>query len=60
MSGDASAIIFSSPLPAMILCWLVLGESLRLYKVVCGVLLYLGLTCVVRPTFLFRDSHQEM
>ena len=40
----------------MILSWLVLGESLRMYKVMCGLLLYLGLTCVVRPTFLFREK----
>ena len=56
MAGDASAIIFSSPLPAMLLSYLLLGESLKLYKAVCGILLYIGVTCVVQPTFLFGDS----
>ena len=40
----------------MVLSYLLLGESLKLYKAVCGVLLYLGVTCVVQPTFLFGDS----
>ena len=37
----------------MLLSYLLLGKSLKLYKAVCGILLYLGVTCVVQPTFLF-------
>ena len=40
----------------MVLSYLLLGESLKLYKAGCGILLYLGVTCVVQPTFLFGDS----
>ena len=54
--GDASAIIFSSPLPAMIFSSLVLGESLKLYKASCGIILYIGVMFVVKPTFIFGDG----
>ena len=40
----------------MLLSYLLLGESLKMYKAGCGFLLYLGVTCVVQPTFLFGDS----
>ena len=53
--GDASAIIFSSPLPAMIFSSLVLGESLKMYKATCGIILYIGVMFVVKPTFIFGD-----
>ena len=39
--GDATAIIFSSPLPSMIMATLFLGHSLSLYKIGCGAMLYL-------------------
>jgi drug/metabolite transporter (DMT)-like permease len=52
--GDATAIIFSSPLPSMVLSTIFLGHSLRLYKIGCGLLLYLGVLFVVKPPFLFR------
>ena len=53
--GDATAIIFSSPLPSMILSTLFLGHSLRLYKIGCGAMLYLGVLLVVKPPFLFKE-----
>ena len=59
LTGDASAIIFSSPLPAMLLSHLLLGETIRLYKIGCGLLLYIGVTCVVQPTVFFGDSAEE-
>ena len=58
--GDASALIFSSPLPAMILANIFLGDSLKLYKGFCGVVLYIGVMCVVKPTFLFGQMTSEI
>ena len=52
--GDASAIILSAPLPSMVLSAIFLGTRLRLYKVICGVLLYSGVLLVIRPPFIFH------
>jgi drug/metabolite transporter (DMT)-like permease len=52
--GDATSIIMSSPLPAMILSRIFLGHRLRLYKMVCGTMLYLGVVFVVQPPFIFN------
>ena len=57
--GDASAIIFSSPLPAMIISSFVLGESLKLYKASCGIILYIGVMFVVKPTFIFGETPDQ-
>ena len=51
--GDASAIIFSSPLPSMLLSRMFLGDRLGLYKITCGLVLYLGVVLVLQPPFLF-------
>ena len=52
--GDASAIIFSAPLPTMIFSAIFLGSRLRLYKIFCGLLLYTGIMLVIRPPFIFN------
>ena len=52
--GDATAIIFSAPLPTMILSAVFLGSRLRLYKIFCGLLLYTGIMLVIRPPFIFN------
>jgi drug/metabolite transporter (DMT)-like permease len=54
--GDATAIIFSSPLPSMLLSRIFLKERLGLYMVTCGLVLYLGVLLVVHPPFLFHHS----
>ena len=51
--GDASAIILSAPLPSMVLSSVFLGTRLRLFKIICGALLYCGVVLVIRPPFLF-------
>ena len=53
--GDATAIIFSSPLPSMVLSAMFLGHTLKLYKMSCGLMLYLGVILVVKPPFLFKE-----
>ena len=56
--GDFSVIIFSTPLPTMILARIFLKTRLRLYKITCGTLLVVGLLLVVRPPALFGDQSQ--
>ena len=58
--GDASALVFSSPLPAMIFSKIFLGHSLRMYKAVSGLVLYIGVMLVVKPTFLFHSVEEEL
>ena len=50
--GDASALIFSAPLPTILLSAVFLGTRLRLYKIFCGLLLYTGIILVVKPPIL--------
>ena len=52
--GDASAIIFSAPLPTMVFSAVFLGSRLRMYKIFCGLLLYTGIMLVIRPPFIFK------
>ena len=58
--GDATALLFSSPLPAMILSRVFLEDSLKLYKGFCGLVLYIGVMFVVKPTFLFGELEKEL
>ena len=51
--GDASAIVLSSPLPFMLLARVFLQEILGLYKIICGLVLCLGVILVLQPPFLF-------
>ena len=54
--GDASAIIFSAPLPTMVISKIALGTRLKLYKICCGLFVMLGIILVVQPPAIF--SHQ--
>ena len=52
--GDALTIVFTSPLPVMILSFLCLGKRLRLYKISAGVCIMLGICMIAQPSFLFN------
>ena len=52
--GDAMAIGFTSPLPAMILAFLVLGQRLRLYKLSAAFCITAGIALIAQPSFLFQ------
>ena len=52
--GDASALIVSTPVPSMILSRIFLGHRLRLYKIICGLMVYLGILFVIQPPFIFH------
>ena len=59
--GDAMTIILSSVLPTIILAAIFLKERLRLYKILCSILVVAGIVLVLRPPFLFQNSvEQEM
>ena len=36
-----------------------LGDRVRGWRGACGLLLYLGVTCVVQPEFIFGDNERE-
>ena len=36
-----------------------LGDRVRGWRGTCGLLLYLGVTCVVQPEFIFGDKERE-
>merc|ERR1719153_2098053 len=57
--GEFSVIIFSTPLPTMILSRIFLKTRLRLFKITCGFLLIVGLLLVVRPTAVFGDDFSQ-
>ena len=57
--GDFSVIIFSTPLPTMILSRIFLKIRLRLFKIACGFLLITGLLLVVRPTAVFGQNYSQ-
>ena len=54
--GDAMTIIMSSVLPTMILAAIFLKERLRLYKLICAILVITGIVLVIRPPFVFGNS----
>ena len=60
--GDASAIIYSSTVPTMILANLFLGTKLKLYKICCGLCVVTGIILVIKPPRVFgttKDNLQE-
>ena len=54
--GDATAIVFSAPLWASVLAWLVLGEALGAVDVAAILLSLAGVALVARPPFLFGPA----
>ena len=54
--GDAMTIILSAVLPVVVLAALFLKERLRLYKILCSLLVLTGIVLVLRPPFLFQNS----
>ena len=54
--GDAMTIILSAVLPTLVLAAIFLRERLRLYKILCSILVVTGIVLVLRPPFLFQSS----
>ena len=54
--GDAMTIILSSSLPTMVLAAIFQKERLRLYKLLCAILVITGIVLVIRPPALFESS----
>ena len=54
--GDAMAIIMSNALSTMVLAAVFQKERLRLYKLLCAILLITGIVLVIRPPAIFERS----
>ena len=54
--GDATTIMMSNPIPVMILSRIFLDQKIRLFKLICGAVVYTGLVFVVQPSFVFKNS----
>ena len=54
--GDAMTIILSGVLPTMIISRIFLKERLKLYKIVCAVLIISGIILITRPPFLYKGT----
>ena len=57
--GDAMTIILSAVLPAVVLAAIFLKERLRLYKILCSILVVTGIVLVLRPPYLFQNSAEH-
>ena len=53
--GDAMTLILCSAVPTIFLAAIFLGERLRMYKVICTIMVVSGIVFVIRPPFLFND-----
>ena len=49
--GDAHALIFSAPLPTMVLSKLIFGTRLKLYKVFCGINVFIGIIKLLKVSW---------
>ena len=54
--GDAMTIIMSSSLPTMVLAAIFQKERLRLYKLICAILVITGIVLVIRPILKYIVS----
>lgn len=56
--GDATALVFTSPVWTAILGYFILGEGWTIYDSVAVVLSCVGITLITRPSFLFVSEDQ--
>ena len=54
--GDAMTLILCSAVPTVFLAAVFLDERLRMYKVICTIMVVSGIVFVIRPPFLFNGS----
>ena len=52
--GDAMTLLFTAPFSTMIVAAMFLGHRLRLYRILCALLLIGGAVFVIRPSFIFE------
>ena len=58
--GDATALVFTSPVWTAILGYFLLGEGWTIYDSVAVVLSCVGITLITRPSFLFHAEAQHI
>ena len=54
--GDAMAILFSNVITTMIMAAIFLGERIRAFKIVCGIMVVAGIILVVKPFDFFSEN----
>lgn len=54
--GDAHALIFTAPLPTMLLSKLIFGTRLKLYKFLCGISVFTGIILISKPSCIFENE----
>ena len=54
--GDAHALIFSAPLPTMILSKLIFGTRMKIYKFLCGICVFTGIILISKPSYIFGNE----
>ena len=54
--GDAHALIFSAPLPTMVLSKIIFGTRLKLYKFFCGINVFIGIILIAKPSYIFGNG----
>lgn len=57
--GDAHALIFSAPLPTMVLSKLIFGTRLKLYKFLCAISVVIGIICIAKPSYIFGNQESK-
>lgn len=58
--GDASAILFSSPVFVAILAYFILKEPLSLQQIIAGTIALLGVFIIAKPTFIFGQEQNTI
>ena len=51
--GDAMTLLFTAPFSTMVIAAFFLGHRMRLYRILCALLLIGGAVFVIRPSFIF-------
>ena len=57
--GDATTILFSSPVLVMVLSALILKEKCGVFRLVAAVILLSGVSLIAKPPFLFGQKEEE-
>ena len=55
--ADATVIFFSNPVVTVFMAWIFLGEAIMWIDMVVGIVCFIGVGLVARPTFIFGDYH---
>ena len=55
--GDAHALVFSAPLPTMLLSSVLFRTKVRIYKFLCAISVLSGIILIAKPSYIFGVQH---